>query len=104
MKIFFKIMIILLVAAVVAGGFSLTVNNTSIASRPGGEGGQAPAGISGTKAPARPEGGRNEQASIAGGFAGLLGTLAKLAGISAVVQLFQKAISHLRKSTTVRLA
>lgn len=96
MKTILKIVMLLLVASAVAGAFSLAVNNTSLASGPG-EGGQLPAMTEADgqtfQRMERPEGGDHEGGSIAGGLAGVLGTLAKLTGITVLVLLLQKALN-----------
>lgn len=98
MKTILRIITILLVAALVAGAFSLAVSNTSSASGTN-EGGSPPA-ITDTDGQsfqpmARPEGGDRDGGSLIGGFAGVLGTLAKLTGITALVLLIQKAFNML---------
>jgi hypothetical protein len=107
MKTILNIAIILLVAAVVAGGYALIVNNTSIASGPGGEGGQPPVMTSANgqtasgQMPARPEGGPDREgeggASIGQGLLQVLVTLVKLAGITAIVLLIEKGFTQLGK-------
>jgi hypothetical protein len=98
MKTIFRIMMILAVAAVVAGAFSLAVNNSSSASSTN-EGGSLPAMTDANGQAFQPMelpgGGDREGGSIAGGLAGVLGTLAKLTGISILVLLIQKACSLL---------
>jgi len=99
MKTILKIIAILLVASVIAGGFSLAVNNISSTSGPTG-GGQPPAMTSAdgqsTQPMARPEGGDNEGgASIADGLSGILFTLIKLTGITAIVLLIEKVYGML---------
>jgi len=99
MKTIMKIVIILLVAADVAGAFSLTVNNSSTASSLK-DGGQPPAMTSSTQSTthiARPEGDDHESGSIAQGLAGVTSTLMKLTGISILVVLLQKGCSQLGK-------
>jgi hypothetical protein len=93
MKIILRIVVILLIASVVAGVFSLAVNNSSVAFS-SSEGGQ-PTAMTDANAQSfqpmeRPEGGNREGDSLAGGLAGVLGTLAKLTGITIVVLLVQK--------------
>ena len=87
MKTILRIITILLVAAVVAGAFSLAVNNSSSASTTNANG-QSFQPLD------RPAGG-DRGGSITGGLAGVLGTLAKLTGISLLVLLLQKGISQL---------
>jgi hypothetical protein len=100
MKTILRIVIILLVAALVAGGFSLGVNNTSIASD-AGEGRQPPAMTSAdgqsVQPMARPEGGDGDSASISRGLSGVLTTLAKLTGVSILVLVLQKAFGQIQR-------
>jgi hypothetical protein len=98
MKTIFKIIAILIVASIVAGGFYLAVNNTSIASE-SGERGEPPA-MAGTDGESfqpmeRPEGGGEHEASFTRGLAGLLTTIAKLTGITIIVLLVQKVFNFL---------
>jgi hypothetical protein len=93
MKTILKIIAILLAMAVVAGAFSLVVNNMSSAAGPI-EGGQ-PLVMNGNNQPdvprtASPGGGDRDSASPAGGLSGVLVTLGKLTGITIVVLLVQK--------------
>ena len=99
MKTILRIIIILLVAAFVAGGCSLVVNNLSIASGPTGESGQPPATLTedgqSTHPVERPAGGEGG-ASITRGLSEVLVTLVKLTVITIVVLLLQKGFSLLR--------
>jgi hypothetical protein len=99
MKTILKIIVILLVAAVVTGGFSLAVNNTSIASGSEVEGGQPPAMTSAdgqTVQPMeRPEGGDRDSASLTRGLSGVGVTLAKLTVITIIILLVEKVFSLL---------
>ena len=101
MKTILRIVIILLVAGIVAGGLSLAVNNSSIASDSNFEGGQPPVMTSAdgqTLQPMeRPDGDREGGASLAGGLSGVLATLAKIAGITVIVTLIQKASDTLKR-------
>lgn len=95
MKTISRIIVILLVASVVAGAFSLSVNNMSISAGLTEEGGQPPA-VTSTDGQSmqpmeRPEGG----ASITGGLSGVIATLAKLTVITIIVLLAQKGFSLL---------
>ncbi len=98
MKIILRIIMTLLVASIVAGAFSIAVNNTSIASGSGEDGG-LPAMTSAdgqTFQPMeRPEGGDHEGGSITQGLSGVLATLMKLTGITVLVLLLQKGIDLL---------
>ena len=99
MKTILRIIAILIVAAVVAGGFSLAVNNSSIASGTDMEGGQPPVMTSADGQSVQPmdhhEGGEEGGVSITRGLSEVLVTLAKLAGITAVILLVQKTFSLL---------
>ena len=88
MKTILRIITILLVAAVVAGAFSLAVNTSSSASTTNASG-------QSFQAVERPAGGDRDGGSITGGLGGVLGTLAKLTGISLLVLLLQKGFSLL---------
>lgn len=102
MKTILKIIIILLVGAVIAGVFSFAVNNSSTASS-SNDGGQPPAMISsdGQELMARSEGGDQDSGSITQGLSGVIGTLAKLTGISILVLLLQKGSSLLEKRRSI---
>jgi len=98
MKTILRIISIVLVAAVVAGAFFLAVNNTSSASGTN-EGGSPPL-VTGTNGLSfqpveRPESGDSNEGSLIGGLTGVLGTLAKLTGITVLVLLIQKGSSML---------
>jgi len=99
MKIILRIIVILLVAAVVAGGFSLAVNNSSSTSSSEGDQPSAMTDASGqTLQPMdRPDGGEKDGASLAGGLSGVLVTIAKIAGITALVTLIQKAFDTFKR-------
>lgn len=107
MKTIFRIIVILLVAAAVAGAFSLAINN-STATSPSSESGQPPVMTSAdgqTVQPMeRPEGSDRDGGSLAGGLVGLLTTLAKLTGIAGLVLAMQKgfAMAHKFKFKTAR--
>jgi len=88
MKTILRIIAVVLVAAVVAGAFSLAVNNSSSASTTTANGATF-------HLTDRPGGGDHEGGSLAGGLGGVLGTLAKLTGISVLVLLLQKGFSQL---------
>jgi hypothetical protein len=93
MKIILRIIMVLLVASGVAGGFSLAVNNSSTASL-SNDGGQLPAISSNSQSSqpmTRPEGSHLESGSITGGLSGVFVTLGKLTGIAILVVLIQKA-------------
>ena len=101
MKTILRITTILLVAAVVAGAFSLAVNSSGITSG-SNDGGQLPAltdtdSSNTTQFMERPEGGDHESGSIAQGLPGVFGTLLKLTTISIVVLLLQKGFDLLGK-------
>jgi len=95
MKTILRIIMILLVAAIVAGAFSLAVNNgsTTAASNDAGQSPTTTSTNGQTFQPiTRPEGGDRDGGSIAGGLGGVLGTLAKITGITILVLAIQKAI------------
>jgi|WetSurMetagenome_2_1015567.scaffolds.fasta_scaffold957036_2 hypothetical protein len=94
MKIILRIVLILLIASVVAGAFSLAVNNNSTTASPGG--GQIPA-VTGSNGQQflRPEGGDHDRGSGAGGGAGVFGTLLKITSITILVLMLQKASRQL---------
>lgn len=103
MKIISRIIVILLIAAIVAGGWYLAADNTPLASGLDNEGGRP----SMTEASGqtfqpmeRPDEGGEQGASISRGLAGVAGTLVKLAVITILVLLLQKGYSLLgnRKS------
>lgn len=93
MKTILRIIVILIVASFVAGAISLAVNNMSLSS---GEGSQPPAMTSVDGQSFQP-GERSEGGSITGGLVGVLTTLMKIAGITLVIVLLQKALSQLRR-------
>jgi hypothetical protein len=96
MKTIFKIIAILVVASIVAGGIYLTVNNTSIASESSGRG-EPPAMTSADgqsfQPRERPDGGGEHEASLGRGLAGIGGTLVKITVITIIVLLVQKVFS-----------
>jgi hypothetical protein len=109
MKTILNIIMILLVAAVIAGGLSIIVNNTSIASGPDGIGGQPLAmtsanGQTTAQLPERLEGGEEGGASAGRGLLEVLVTLTKLIGITIVVLLLEKGVSLLSKKRMATLA
>ncbi len=106
MKTFLRIIDILLVAAVVALGFSAAAGSVSAAGGPG-EGTQRPA-MNGTAGEAfqptqRFGNGDHAGASLTGGLAGVLGTAAKLAVITILVLLVQKAASLISQRRVISL-
>lgn len=98
MKTTLKILAILIVAAIVAGGFYLIANNTSLASGADREGHHPPAltntGGRTFQPMERHEGGEHG-ASLSRGLAGVAGTLVKLTAIVLLVLLVQKGVSLL---------
>jgi hypothetical protein len=86
MKTILRIIAILLVAAVVAGAFSLAVNNSSSTATTSTSG-------QSFQLTDRPTGGERDGGSITGGLGEVLGTLAKLTGISILVLLLQRGVS-----------
>jgi hypothetical protein len=93
MKTILRIIMILLVAVIVAGAFSLAVNNNSTTST---NGSQSPA-ITGANGQQfiRPEGGDHDGGSGARGWGGVLGTLLKITGITILVVMLQKGWGQL---------
>jgi hypothetical protein len=88
MKTILRIIMILLVAGVVAGAFSLAVNSNSTTS------GTTVTSSNGQPL-ARPEGGDHEGGSSAEGLGGVLTTILKLTGITILVLMLQKGFSQL---------
>jgi hypothetical protein len=115
MKTIFRILIILFLAAVISAGFYYAVNQAPTTSIPAGEGQQFPAltnpGGDGRQLPAmndsggqtaglRPDhrgGGERDGASAGFGLLAVLATLAKLAGITAVILLIDSGINLFRR-------
>lgn len=97
MKTILKILAILMVAAIVAGGFYLLANNTSLASRRDRDGHQPPATTSadGQSFQLREfhDKGGEHGASLSRGLAGVAGTFVKLTVITIIVLLIQKAFN-----------
>jgi hypothetical protein len=93
MKTILRIILILLVASMAAGAFSLAVNNSNTTSS--SNSGQPPA-IAGSNGQQfiRPEGGDHDGRS-GGGLAGIVGTLVEITGITILVLMLQKAGSQL---------
>lgn len=118
MKTLLKVILILLAAGIVAGGFWLVVNNTSLATagsgqgpgeglgRPNFEGGAMPERFDGRTPPEGfegqgsgagkgqgPGGGEGHSASLWRGLTEVAGILVKLTIVIAVVLLIQKAVA-----------
>jgi hypothetical protein len=94
MKTIFRIIIILFVAALVAGAFNLAVGSSST-----GNTQNAALGSESGQRPTRPEGDDHESedgASFGGGLMGILASIAKLTAITSIVLLIQKGISKLQ--------
>lgn len=103
MKTVLKILVILFVAALVAGGFYLAVENTFSTAADGRSFSAIP-NADGTR-PERPEGmlGRGEHggehsASLASGLAGIFGALIKLTIVAALVLIAEKIVRLLGKT------
>ncbi|HMB21622.1 MAG: hypothetical protein ACM33V_06385 [Chloroflexota bacterium] len=93
MKTILRIFDILLVAALIALAFSLSVDNISSASGLN-EGGQPPAMTNTSGQPVeRPDGDNHDSGSVTRGLSELLLTLGKLTGITILVLSIQKAFS-----------
>lgn len=96
MKTILKIIVILFVAALVAGGFYLVVENTSSTAT---EGGSFPSMTNADETrPERPAAipdrdGGEHGASLAGGLAGVIGALVKLTVIIAITLIVEKGTS-----------
>lgn len=92
MKTILRIIVILLVASIVAGGFFIALDNTSTLE----EGGQPPALTAADgqslQPTERPEGGDLEGGSMVQGLTGLLTTAAKLAGITLLVLMLERGL------------
>ena len=100
MKTVLRILVILLVASVVAGAFSLAVSHTSTASDLSQGGGPEYVMTNGdnqtvTRLIAGPVRSDRESVSVTDGLAGVLATLAKLMGITLLVLFAQKMASLL---------
>lgn len=92
MKTILRIIVILLVASVVAGAFSFAINNGATTSNSNGEQ-RALTNASGQSfQPMERTDSDRDGGSIAGGIGGVLGTLAKITGITILVLAVQKAI------------
>jgi hypothetical protein len=103
MKTIFHFTIILLVIAIAARGIYLIVENTSVTSsgapsegQPTGLNGQMPSPPAGDG----PEGGEHG-GSFAGGISEVLFLLAKIAGITLIVTLIEKATDFFQKSQPI---
>lgn len=99
MKTLFRIAVILLMAAIVAGGLYLLVENIAFDMVSETEGHQRPAMTDGTANPPmeRPEGGEDHHsASLTRGLSEMFITLGKLAAITIIILLLQKGFSLLR--------
>jgi hypothetical protein len=106
-KTILKIIVILLVAAIVASGFYLVVNSTSLVSSADGEGRQTPTmtGAEGTRPEGMPERGGDEHgASLTRGLAGVFGALVKLTIIISLVLVVEKGIGLFGRKHAASLA
>jgi hypothetical protein len=101
MKTVLQILVILLVAAIVAGGMYALVENTTLVSSSESEHGQPPAMTNADGSSAqmmeRSEGGGEHGASFTRGLSEVLVMLGKLSGITVAVLLIQSLIARLRK-------
>ena len=106
MKTLLRIIVILLLAAIISGGWSLVANNASLASGMDHEGNRPSiTDASGqTLQPTQRHEGDDHGASLSRGLAGVAGTLVKLTAITIVILLLQKGFSLLgnHKLTTAR--
>ena len=92
MRTILRIIVILLVAAIVARGFSLAVNGGTTSNSSTGQPGLTNATGQSFQPMERPDADR-DSGSLAGGIGGVLGTLAKITGITILVLAVQKAFS-----------
>ena len=104
MKIFFRIIVILLVSTLVGGGLSLIVENTSLFADTNGPQNleQQPASSDGSQAqpPVRLEGGSDESAgSISRGLSEVLGSLVKISAITFGIVMVHSLLAWLRRRT-----
>jgi len=100
MKTILNILVVLLVAAIVAGGvFALVENTTLVSSNESGHG-QPPATLNADGTSAQPmrhgEGDGERGASFTRGMSELLVTLGKLGAITVIVLLLQKGFDQIR--------
>ncbi|WKZ47103.1 MAG: hypothetical protein QY306_14920 [Anaerolineales bacterium] len=97
MKTIFKIIAILVVASIVAGGFYLAVNNTSLATESSERG--EPSALTNSDGQSFQPMGRSEGSeggtSLARGLGGVMMTIVKLAVITVIVLAIQKAFNLL---------
>ena len=105
-NILYILVILLIAAAISAGTYTLVENNSSSAAMQ--EGGTPPNMTSADgQMPARPEGGSHgggeHGASFGGGMIGVLSVLAKVAGITAIVILLEKAFAFFQKPQASQL-
>jgi hypothetical protein len=99
MKTIFRIVLILLVAALVAGGYNLAFGSSSGAAS--NLNGQARAfGTNSGQAPFRPDGGERDGGASTAGLLGVFVTLTKLAVIIGLVLALQKGLSLLLNRKT----
>jgi len=108
MKTFAQILMILLVAAVLAGALTMLVNNTSIVSTlsPGAQPPAIQSADGQAIQPMTPPAGEDyhHSASLTRGFTEVLITLAKLTGIGALVLIVQKSFNLLTRKRVARIA
>ncbi len=107
MKILLRITILLLLATVIAGAFSLSVRDTSGSAGNGGisaglsEGNNQAGGLRQNQ-PA--DGGGHENVSVSMGLAEMLTTLVKLSSVTAIILLAQKGLSLLLNKCSPKTA
>jgi len=101
MKTILRILTILMIGALVAGGVYLIGQNTATVSDTGGAPSieQMPdmSTVDLSALPARPEGGDHDAASLSRGLSEVGTSLAKLTGITLLVLLIQKGFEQLKK-------
>ncbi len=110
MKTILKIIVLLFIAALVAGGFYMVVENTSSTAATDGRSFPPMDNSDGTR-PERPEGmlergGHDNEhgASFLGGLAGVIGALIKLTIVIAIALVVEKGINLLGKKRAASLA
>jgi len=92
MKTILRIIVILLVASIVAGGFFIALEDTSTLEESGQPPALTDADGQSLQPTERPEGGDLEGGSVAQGLTGLLTTAAKLAGITLLALMLKRRL------------
>lgn len=107
MKITLRILTILTITLLVAGGIYLLIENTSIASSlstgPESERSSRPkGGEMGSGERSEGDHDHNQRASLAGGLAEMSGSIAKLSVITTIVLAVQFILARFKKRATIR--